>query len=242
MNDPIDLLRAAAPEHHRLDPGDDPVADTMLQNILATSPTAPVRRRRRRRSAVAAAVLVATASAGTVAAIVLTRDKPDALTTVACWNEAEVQPDEVIVVPWDGTDPTETCTPLWEQDRYDTVETNEAPALVACVNATGGLVVVPGEVTVCEELGLVEYDDTPDDEITQIRDAVEEIENTVTETACLSATDAASRIEEILARRQLADWTIVSPEPPPPDGACMTVGIDVATSTIFVVPGIGQSE
>jgi len=240
--DPLDLLRAAAPEHDRIEPGDDAVADAMLHDILAT-PLVPARqRRRRRRGVVVAALAVATASAGTVAAIVLSRDKPDTLTSVACWSEAEVQPGEVIVVPWDGSDPIEACIPIWENDRFETFDPNGAPPLVACVNTTGGLVVVPGETEACEALGLTPYNDTPDSAVDRARAAVEEIESTVTEAACLSPSEAVATIEEILARRQLSDWTIVEPDTATPDTACMTVGIDTATRTVFIVPGIESSE
>ncbi len=243
VHDPLELLRAAAPRHERLEPGDDPAADQLLENILA-SPIAAGdqrRRRRRRRTAVFTGLAVATVSAGTVAAVVLTRDQPDDLTSVACWSNASVTPSEVVVVPWDGSDPTIACMSAWENGQFETVDSRQAPPLMACVNAAGGLVVVPGDAQVCASLELASFDSEGESSTDQLRDVVEEIENTVTEAACLSGPDAVDAIEEILDAADISDWTIVPPEPTPAE-TCMTVGIDTSTRTVFVVPGVDSDE
>ena len=181
-----------------------------------------------------------TVSAGTVAAIVATRTQPAELTTIGCWSTATTPPTaEVVAVGWDGSDPIGVCGEVWVSNGFATIQTSEASALVACVNDAGAVAVVPGTGTsLCATVGLTIFDDVADPEFDATRSAVQQIEATLTEDACLPLETAATAAEEILAENGLTDWSVKLADPAPAADVCITAGIDSAARTVFLVPGI----
>lgn len=236
--DPIDLLAAARLDERYLDPSANADADRLLQRILDSDAAGALRSRRRRNGVIALSVATVGIGAGTVAAAVVWRDSPTELATLGCWSDATTPlPAEIAVVRWDGGDPVAMCTPIWENDGFESMSTSAAPALVACVSRPGAVAVVPGDTSTCAELGLPLYDDTPDPDAERTRAAMFDIEKAVNETTCLDADAAVAVVEGILDDAGLDDWTI-SPPAPLDDTQCATAGIVVNTRTITIVPGV----
>lgn len=245
QRDPLDMLAAAKPHDEPLDPGENARAEDLLQHILSTPQQVPnhPRRRRRSRTAIALGLAAVTVSVGTVAAIVITREQPTTLTSLSCWSEARLpQPHEAIVISWAGDDPAQACEPVWTESRFESISSSEVPPLIACVNEGGDVVVMPGDQTTCSELGLSNFDSSIDSDIDRSRAAIERIQTTVTESACLSPADAIDAVASILADSGLDAWTVVPPDPQPDTDACMTAGVDVQAEQVFIVPGVSDSD
>lgn len=243
--DPFDLFAAARPFDPPLDPNVDVDAEATLQRILATppEPAKPIGNRRRARRGVALGIAVAAISGGTVAAIVLTRDRPSELTSLSCWSDAtSPSPAEAVVVPWSGEDPVGVCIAVWQQNGFESLDTNEAPPLVACVNEGGAIAVIPGDDSTCSAVGLPNYDDLLDPAVDQTRSAIEQIEAAVNGTDCVTSADAAATVEQILDDNDLGAWTVVTPDVVGASTTCMTAAIDPQGLQVFLVPGADNTE
>lgn len=241
-NDPLDLFAAARPHDAPLDPNVDVAAEAMLQQILAT-PVDPGalgrnrRGRRRGRRVVALSLVAVTLSAGTVAAVVVLRDKPSELTSLNCWSDGSRRPTEVAVVAWSGSDPVVGCATLWRDNGFESLDTNEAPPLVGCISEGGAVAVMPGDESTCSQLGLLNYDGSTDADIDRTRSAIEKIEEAINGADCVSAADASRSVEQILSDNGLADWTVVAADVDGASTTCMSAGIDTQQRQVFIVPG-----
>jgi hypothetical protein len=237
--DPLELLKVARPSESRVDLSTDPIARAILQRTLDDRSPARVARRagHRARRAVIVGVVGVVAVAGTAAAITFRHDKPSEIRTIGCWSDAVVPASEIVVVEWSGGDPVRSCQQAWRDGAFETIPATEPPPLIACISIDGAIAVIPGNEATCDELELASFDPAPDPEGEKVRAAITAIETRVSQKACLEPTAAISVIEEILDNAGLSDWTIVPPTDTFPEAEpCASVGFDVPTMTVYIVP------
>lgn len=237
--DPIELLKAARPSDGRVDLNSDPIASAILRRTLDQPSDGRVAKRagRRTRRAVIFGVVGVVAVAGTAAAITLRHEKPREVRTIGCWSSAVVPTPEIVVVEWSGDSPVQSCQQAWRNGGFETIRDTDPPPLVPCISGDGAIAVIPGDATTCDQLDLASLDTTPDLEGERIRSAIAAIETRVTQEACLPPTAATNFVTEVLADAGLTDWTIVPPtETFPSAEPCASVGFDLSTRTVYIVP------
>lgn len=150
--DPFELLAALNPLPELTETL--PTDDAMLRSIAAgeVSPRRSVRRGRHLRIGGAAAVVLVLAAVAAFAFSDRQRSTV-ALDGVMCYSEVAVTPHVRAVVPIDG-DPIQACRDAWARGEFVDAGATEAPStLGTCVAPTGVLVVVPGGIESCDELG-----------------------------------------------------------------------------------------
>lgn len=229
MTDPIEILRALAPDADRspVAPGVDPVADALLASVVGAP--APIRSRRRSRWFTGGAVVVGVGlTAGAVAAVINSREPVD-VTTLSCWGAGDAAEVQVALVP-DGRDPVEQCRGQWTTGTFPPPAPDE---LTACTTDSGIISVVPGGASACAERGwsvaIVPEPDSELDRSTAMSGSVAERLIAV----CAGPAEAVVIVEEVLAAFEL-DWSVDASRLG--DGDCAAPGFDGATRTIILAP------
>jgi hypothetical protein len=229
VSDPIEILRALAPETDRspVAPGVDPVADALLASVVAAS--APVRSRRRSRWFTGGAVVVGVGlTAGAVAAVVSSREPVD-VTVLSCWGAGDAAEVQVALVP-DGRDPVEQCREQW------TAGTLPAPApdaLTACTTGAGIISVVPGGEAACAARGWsVAIVPEPDGELARSAAMSQAVVDRLYQ-ACAGPAEAVAIVEEVMASFEL-DWSIDADRLA--EGDCAAPAFEGATRTVTLIP------
>jgi len=229
VTDPIEILRALAPEADRspVVAGDDPAADALLAAVVEAP--APVRSRRRRRWLTGGAVVVGVGlTAGAVAAVISSREPVD-VTTLSCWGTDGGDDVQVALVP-DGSDPVEQCRGLWASGTLPPPEPDE---LTACTTSTGIISVVPGGESACAERGWsVAIVPEVDSELARSAAMAQAVAERLYQT-CGGPVEAVAIVEEVLAAFEL-DWSVDASRLS--DGDCAAPGFDGATRTIVLAP------
>lgn len=209
MNEDLDILRVVRP------PADGPDRALVerernaLMAIIESSAEQSDTDRRRRRCRVAwmvpatVAVVSLTAAAGWAAL----RSEPARDTSGSMCVAEDVDAGFAN----DGTDPVEACRRLWEAGSMVSGVT-EAPPLVACVSATGGVVVIEGaDAQACERAEMASW--TGGDDFSAVGDAVTAVRigfhdrADATGNLCASEADWREHLGAAFAERDLGEWT-----------------------------------
>lgn len=242
MPEPFDVLVDMASRDRTWDqPVDlevDATAAAILQRVFADAVAVPVPLFRRRRRLVAVAVVISVLAAGSaVAATSLwTRSAPSTVRALACWNEAPLGANGVILGTRFGEDdPVDTCKRLWAQPANE--EYGVTGDLVTCVADYGTAVVIPGaDETACDIAGLDRFDGRIAPDLLAIRDVEDEMADLQAAGACMDDDTARSTVREALDRHGLSEWTITAHDDPTlAEPTCSTFSFDEATATAMVI-------
>lgn len=239
--DPFDILtEAAARDRSWREPVDldhDSAAAAVLRRVLDGSVVIPIERGRRRRRLLAGGLVIGIVATGSaVAATSWTRQAPSTVRALACWNEAPLGDEGVIIgTRFGDEDPVDTCADMWA--RPEMAEYGVTGDLVTCVADYGTAVVIPGpDETACDEAGLSRFDGRIAPDVLAIRDVEDEYVARIIDGECLDAAEAVAVVDESLDRHGLDDWTIVVNEDRPfTDEDCAALAFDEETSTAHVV-------
>ncbi len=229
--DPFERLAASRPREFDafLAPGDDPAADELVSTILTTSRLP----RRRRRGLLAALTVVGVAGTGAVAAAVWL-DRPSDPVSLSCYSNASNTPDEqvALLVDPDST-PIDQCAKVW---REGPLGNDIAPPLAACVTANGIVAVIPGQPTVCDQLGLARLDPNASEGDDLAAQVINSLSATWPETCVTSIDDAVALVERVLDDVEATNWTITIAGPPTPNAPCVAASPDAEQVNVILAP------
>ncbi len=219
-------------------PGDDPIADALLQRIMdvitvASSTPRPGRRRRRVVAVAVAGVLVAS---GAVAAAVWL-DQPADPATLSCYSDASLDPEVQVGLPIDAeSTPVEQCATLW---RDGTLASGDAPPLTACVTTNGITAVIPGDDGTCTTLGLAGRDPSVDPDDTVAARILSTISDQYPADCVDSVDQAVAIVEEILADVEADGWEIRRAGAVTDERPCAYAAVDASTQVVLIVTAAG---
>ncbi len=239
--DIIDAIRRADP----LASGDWPPPrsydlDELIARITATDPDGrSVRRRawkaRHRRVILVGVGVLLVSSAGVAVALVAGRESSRPESGVACRAEARLDSEIVVIEP--GPDPIGRCATVWVEGRFDTIDVEAPPPLVACVGVSSAVEVFPGDsVEVCETLGL----DPAVLELSPEAQAVIELQDRLVQAAgssCIAQSEAVALARELIAELELDGWQVQENPQLNPTDICALVGVDSSQRSVFI--GVG---
>lgn len=236
--DPFELLSSLrgndATEY--LAPGEDPVADALLERILS-SESADRPRRRAHRRRVVSGVLVGVVIGSSAVAAALWLDQPSDPATLSCYSEASTDPDVQVGLTIDpDSTPVEQCTELWSDG---TLGSGEPPPLTTCVTTNGITAVLPGDETTCVELGLAGRDPAvaPDEALAaQIVGRISERYPTECVDSIKAATDL---IETILTDLGADDWEVRAAGAIGEDRPCAFAVVIAEEQVVLIVAAAG---
>ena len=236
--DPFDLLAMMAPEtaDRVLVAGDDPVADRLLQRILAGDPTAgPVRRDRRSsivRRIVGGGLALVAVGGGAVAFSVWSRAPKDSV-TILCYSDPVQEPALKVGVRLDGTQsPIEACTREWLAGEF--AEFGQPDSLTACVTSSDVIAVIPADPAACAGLGMA---------IAEIDQRAISIDGAVARrvpellVGCVTNSAAAvSDVRQLFDELGATEWTVVVDAELDADRPCYANLVDASTKTVRLIP------
>ena len=207
-----------------LRPGEDPIADALLQRITANAP----RRRRWSRTTffVTGACILAGASVTTAVLRSRTADDP---TVVNCYATDDIGNAQIQLLAGEADrTAVEQCRELW---RDGTFETPVPVELVACVNPNGAVAVLPGTEAACAQHGF---------DVADVGDGSEphpatELMGRLSAFAddCFDPEQAIAAATEVKSELALDDWVIDSSRAA--EGFCNIFSVEAANRTIVVV-------
>ena len=237
--DPLRIFDELEPPAGWSEPTDldaDPVAAAILDRVFAdTSNVISLDAARRRRRGIAGAIVVAALVTGGAVAAIWNRS-PQQTDRVACWSEAELPPDQLVGVAWDGlSHPIDLCSQKWESGSFEAA-TPVPDELQACVTDSEMAAVIPGDARICDALGFAEYVPPPaDDPALAVNQAQRELGRTLI-MSCLKPAAAEAEIRRILVRNGLSGWTITVDGTFSAAEPCASVALEPETTTAFVRP------
>ncbi len=234
VTDVFELLAAAnpVPTLEATLPGDEAFLRSLLDTPVESTTPAPspaAARRRRARFGIigggSAVVIVALA-----AFAMLDRRSAEYPTLVLCYSEASTDPPERVAL---GTsaDPIGDCRQNWTSGVFG--DGGEVPQLIGCVNDSGVIVVVPGDVTTCERLAMQRWSMSFSDEQERLMSFTDEI-SALFATQCISEADAYPTAREMLAEYGLDDWSVGTSGFFRPGRMCAFVAVDPELKTVFI--------
>jgi hypothetical protein len=235
VTDVFELLAAANPMPvlEETLPGDEALLRSLLDTPLdPTAPSPPATRRRRTRFGIigggSAVVIVALAAFAT-----LGRRSAEYPTMVLCYSEASAEPQGRVAL---GTsaDPIGDCRERWESGAFGALgDGGEVPQLVGCVNDSGVIVVVPGDVTACERLAMQRWSMSFSDEQQRLMAFTDEISALFGE-QCIGEADAYPTAKALLAKYGLDDWSVGTSGSFRPGRMCAVAAVDPELRTVFI--------
>jgi hypothetical protein len=247
--DPLELLGAMnpVPDDRALPATSAYVpAQRTLQRILAQSlpltPATPASDPRAgggegggRRPSKRLVVGIAVATVGLVAAAaawVVTRpaDNP---TRVACYAAADLEADTAPLAAGLG-DPIAACEEVWRTGPFQAW--GAVPPLAACVLASGGVGVFPGEPSVCDRLGLARLATESGDWNARVTQLVDGLTAELAAPSCVDVAVAADLVRQRLDQLDLDGWTLIAPATVVPERPCASVAFDPPARTVTLVP------
>lgn len=229
-HDAFDALRSAnpLPEGTRLEPL-LVAAKEVLDRAIAEPPPP---RRWPRRAAVTVVAGMALATAGWTAVSLL--DQADRTVTVGCYAAAHPR-GQVEVVAHDGRSPVELCAELWQHGAFGP---DPAPALQPCVLPSGTVAVVPGkQPETCAALGASPLEPPAPGGEADVMALREALVAAVMSEGCIEVPRAVELVERALAQGRFIGWTVQVTGGSGPDRPCATLGFDVPSERVLVVPG-----
>lgn len=229
--DPVQLLDRLSPPDgwsDRTDLDADPVAAAILERVLSDDGSNVVSldaARRRRRRGIGGAIVVAALVAGGAVAAVLQRS-PQETRQMACWSNAAFPPDDLIALSWDGqADPVSMCADQWTEGAFGAAAPD--PELTACTTAEGIAAVMPGDIDVCDELGLAEFSPPPiDDQALAVNRAASALNRRFNAATCEPIAVAVRETPGILEEYGLSGWTVKIVDTFRDDETCATVTLE----------------
>ena len=235
VTDVFELLAAAnpMPALEETLPGDEALLRSLLDTPLETAAPSPAAARRRRTrfgiiGGGSAVVIVALAAFATLA-----RRSAEYPTLVLCYSEASVEPQGRVAL---GTsaDPIGDCRKSWAAGAFgDGGGGGEVPQLVGCVNDRGVVVVVPGDVTTCEQLAMQRWSMSFSDDQERLMAFTDEI-STLFGGQCISEADAYPTATALLVKYGLDDWSVGTSGSFRPGRMCAVAAVDPELRTVFI--------
>ncbi len=237
--DPLRIFDALEPPAGWGDPTDldaDPVAATILERVFTdTSNVVSLDAARRRRRGIAGAIVVAALVTGGAVAAVWNRS-PQQTNRVACWSDAELPPDKLVGVAWDGLiHPVDLCSEKWADGEFE-APTPPPDRLQVCVTDSELAAVIPGDSDTCDRLGFAEYAPPAAEDVALAVNRAQRELGRALATSCLQPAVAEGEIQRILASNGLSGWTITLDGTFSADEPCATVALVPETTTAFVRP------
>ena len=236
--DPFELLSSfrGSDADAYLAPGEDPVADALLERIMSSESADRPRRRTPRRRVVTGVLVGVVVGSGAVAAA-LWLDQPSDPATLSCYSEASTDPDVQVGLTIDpNSTPVEQCAELW---RDSTLGSGEPPPLTTCVTRNGITAVLPGDETTCAELGFAGRDPVvaPDEALAA------RIVGTISErypTECVDSIETATAIiETILTDLGADDWDVRAAGAIGEDRPCAYAVVNAEEQVVLIVSAAG---
>jgi hypothetical protein len=241
-----DLLHRANPvEETRLPlPVDHPPAQVLYEKITGTPYAGPAKPSRRRLGTLMAAIAALAVVDGGAAYAGLRPSKVSAHLSVVCYSQDRLDARAASVTATAGG-PIAACAAAWAAGN---IGQGPVPLLAACVAPTGIASVFPTApgANVCAQLGLAPLPatavgvatttssaaSTTDtvDVLLQARDAI--VNSLLGQ--CLDAPSAKAIVADILRRSGLP-WTIVVPNPFPPDHPCASPAFDETGRRVLLI-------
>lgn len=230
--DPLELL-AKLVEARRAQFGDGPPPEEVLARVVPGGRPPEPRRRRLRRSLIAVALAVGVGGSGAVAWAVWHRERATSPATVQCLREADLNATSAVVSA-NGVDPLTRCIRFWD-GRLD--DWGPRPPLVACVSPTGAPVVMPGDDTTCQMLGIPNLDPTLTEAQARVVRMQEELgQLLLTSIRCVPPAEAAEVARDQLDKHQLEGWDVVIEGDFSSTAPCGVPGFDEAGETVYIQP------
>ncbi|HEY4331869.1 MAG TPA: hypothetical protein VGM78_04845, partial [Ilumatobacteraceae bacterium] len=194
--------------------------------ILA-SPTTPriIARRRPKRRTIAITGGLVTAMLATAAYTFLSSGSSQSPLQVGCHETAELSSTQVIESQ--SGDPVTACQPLWTNGEFGT---GNPPELHACVGPQGGALVFPGDLNVCDQLGLSRLN-ASDPEDLKVVDLSNLLLAAFRET-CVGEQQAVQIVTGDLAQLGLTGWTVHVDQTYGPDRPCTASEAAASTKTV----------
>jgi hypothetical protein len=188
----------------------------------------------RSRVALAFATLAALAVGTAFGAYALTRGEPTHVDSIGCYGEASRSADLAVIGNTAG-DPVEACAELWRRGDMAPGVTS-APALEACVLATGAVAVVPGTgAEACYALGAAPLSAEGRREL-RLLGAVQAALVERLDGRCVGEADARAIAMEELARRGLVGWNVTVGGEFGGERACASPTIDREHRAVVLLP------
>lgn len=229
--DPIEALRELGRAQRQSIEPPHPESVTKRLRQLERRRHDPRRRRRRRILAVTAAVTLVGAGTGVVWAVTRAQRAPNP-TTIACYQTADLTSSQIAVTA-DGSNPVTQCETAWQEH---TPSWGPLPPLVGCVSPTGIAVVVPGDNTTCDRLGLTPFDTNltaGDRGLIAFEDAVT---GELLARGCLPPDEVRAVVQTRLTAAGMTDWTVITAGVFTPTEPCGGIEIDPRVKTITILP------
>lgn len=235
--DPFEIL--AARRDPQLDqplaPGEDPVAEQILQRALRSSPHPDDRMNTAARVRRIIAGLFAVVVVGTGAvAVARWVSQPDDTARLSCYSDVAIDPEAQYALPVDpDLTPIDQCAALWADGRLGP---GEPPPLSACVSDASITIVVPGRPGTCSSIGLADLDpDAPTENVAAL--VVSGLSDAFDVAPCLDTADAATDVTRIvLDEAGATDWTIVVQGDVTPERPCLYAAPIPEEQRILLVP------
>jgi hypothetical protein len=207
--DPFEIL--AARRDPQLDqplaPGEDPVAEQILQQALQSADRhdGQLSATARARRVIAGVFAVSIVGTGAIA-VARWVSQPDDTARLSCYSDVAIDPEAQYALPVD-TDltPIDQCAALWADGRLGT---GEPPPLSACVSDASITIVVPGGPGTCSSIGLPDLNpDAPTDNVAAL--VVSGLSDAFDVTPCLDTIGAATDVTRtVLDDAGATDWTV----------------------------------
>lgn len=233
-DDPFDHLSRLRYRDRRLETGEDPGADALLARIVSSDPW-PQRRtsRRLRWPAAAGAALLFVGSAGAAA---WWAARPSDSTTVTCFSQPSLTPTIQVGVPRDPElTPAQQCEPLWADG---TLGDGALPPLTSCITRAGIVAVIPGDVDVCDTLGLVPASPMNGGDSGDV-DVAAQVAALISERwprDCVASTDEARAVvDAVFGAAGAVGWSVTVAADVTGDRPCLFAAVDAEQRTVLVV-------
>lgn len=219
--------------------GVDPDLDALIDRIVAM-PIRPAelavrttRPPRGRRWFVIGAIAIGAAGAGLGVAAWNSAGTRDA-TTMVCYSDAVNEPAVQVVLDREvGMEAVEQCAEVWASGGAFGGDRDEIPPLAPCVNAAGVVVVIPGGLDVCDDVGLTRFDPAAErpDVSTELALGAELSERFA---RCMGRPEAIREVRRAMSAADATDWSIEIQQDDP-SRACTAYSVVAETHTVLLV-------
>jgi len=213
--------------------------ETIVGSVIAGEQgPAPSGRRVRRRIVIGGACVIVAAGGAVAAAALSSSGQPTRPEVAAlCLSAASLDAPHRIGLDLAG-DPIDACRAAWQAGRFNddvALAPQDVPPLTACIGSEGSLFVFPGDLSVCEELGLGAADPVLNEDNVRIVALQERLVNEVNLAVdCLTGSEAVDAAKRIVAESGLKGWQ-VTVNPGAETAVCAKTLVDTPTRTVSVL-------